>query len=106
MSIVGRRLYDTGDVIFLLLSGTFATVLGMMMTSICMHYWQFFSAQGILVGVGAGLLFAPSDAIMSQYFAKSRAFAIGIASLGGSAGMYHLNVFLSNSVFRRCPLRC
>ena len=56
------------------------------MTSVCTHYWQFFLAQGVLAGIGAGLLFIPSVAVMSQYFLKKRALAIGIASLGGSVG--------------------
>ena len=36
--------------------------------SICKEYWQFVLAQGIVCGIGFGLLFTPSIAIIPQYF--------------------------------------
>ena len=85
-SIAGGRLYDTGHMLFLLSFGTFFNVFGMMMTSLCTEYWQFFLAQGVLVGIGGGFLFVPSVATFSQYFSSKRAFATGIASLGSGIG--------------------
>ncbi len=73
--------------------GTFLTILGMMMTSLCRSYWQVFIAQGLLVGAGDGLLFLPSIVIVSQYFSTKKSFATGIASMGSSIGksshVYH-----------------
>ena len=43
-------------------------------------------AQGLGVGIGIGLLFLPSLSILSQYFFKRRALAIGIAAAGSSIG--------------------
>jgi MFS family permease len=60
--------FDLGYLRLLLSLGTFITVFGMMMTSICSTYWQFLLAQGVTVGIGFGCLFLPSVAIVSQYF--------------------------------------
>jgi len=47
---------------------------------------QVFLAQGVTVGIGSGLLFIPSFAIVSTYFQKKRAFAVGIVTVGSSLG--------------------
>ena len=79
-------IYDAGHLRQLLVVGTFMTVFGMMMTSICKTYWQVFLAQGITVGIGNGCLFLSSVVIVSQYFTTKKAIATGIASLGSSLG--------------------
>ena len=66
--------------------GSFLTVFGLMMTSICIHYWQILLAQGVCVGLGNGCLFVPSMAIVATYFSKKRALATGIAVSGSSIG--------------------
>ena len=66
--------------------GSFLTVFGLMMTSICIHYWQILLAQGFCVGLGSGCLFVPSMAIVATYFSKKRALATGIAVSGSSIG--------------------
>ena len=84
--IVTGPLYDLGYLHSLVNIGTFAIVFGMMMTSICHEYWQFIIAQGVVVGIGNGLLFLPSIAIVPQYFAKRKALASGIVAAGSSIG--------------------
>lgn len=79
--------FDLGYLRTLLVTGTFLSVFGMMMTSICEKYWQFFLAQGIVTGVGFGCLFLPSIAVVSQYFTTRRSTAFGIAASGSSIGM-------------------
>ena len=86
VSIITGPLYDAGYLRALVNGGTFLTILGMMMTSICKTYGQLLVAQGIIVGIGDGLLFLPSIVIVSQYFDKRRALATGIASMGSSIG--------------------
>ena len=71
----------------LLWSGTLLTVLGLMMTSLSTRFWHFLLAQGLSIGVGNGLLYLPDASIISQYFARRKAFAFGLASLGSSFGM-------------------
>ncbi|KAI0037013.1 major facilitator superfamily domain-containing protein, partial [Vararia minispora EC-137] len=50
------------------------------------QYYQVFLAQGIGMGLGQGLTFLPSLAIISHHFRRRRALATGIAVTGASAG--------------------
>jgi MFS family permease len=84
--IVSGPLYDQGYFLYLIASGLFLVVFGMFMTSLCWAYWQVILAQGVAVGLGCGLLFLPTVAILSQYFAKRRAIALGIQSVGSPLG--------------------
>ena len=88
ISIVTGPLYDLGYLHSLVNMGTFAIVFGMMVTSICREYWQFFLAQGVMVGVGNGLLFLPSIAIVPQYFSENKALASGIVAAGSCIGAF------------------
>ena len=81
-------IYDVGHVRSLLVVGSFLSVFGLSMTSICKEYWQLVLAQGILTGTGFGCLFLPGCTIVSQYFSSKKAFATGIASLGSSIGTF------------------
>ena len=74
--------YDSGYFRHLLWAGLFLILLGQFMTSLCEAFWQVLLAQGVCIGVGCGLVFLPSQAILSQYFKKRRGIAIGIASTG------------------------
>ncbi|CAK7197400.1 hypothetical protein SEUCBS139899_000046 [Sporothrix eucalyptigena] len=80
--VVAGPLYDAGYFIYLISSGLFFIVFGLFMTSLCTEYWQIILAQGLTVGLGMGLAFTPSNAILSQYFLKKRALVIGISSSG------------------------
>ena len=80
-------LYDLGYLHILVNTGTVFTVLGMMLTSLCHNYWEVLLAQGFLVGIGNGLLFLPSVAIVPQYFSKRKSLATGIAASGSSIGV-------------------
>ena len=84
-TIVGP-VFDLGYLRLLLSLGTFSTVSGMMMTSLCKTYWQFVLAQGVTVGIGFGCLFLPSVAIVSKYFTTKKSIAFGVVSTGGSVG--------------------
>ncbi|KAK3393552.1 major facilitator superfamily domain-containing protein [Podospora didyma] len=82
VGVIAGPLYDAGYFRHLLMTGLFLIVLGQFMTSLCTVYWQFLIAQGICIGIGMGMTFLPSAAIMSQYFARHRALALGISSVG------------------------
>lgn len=56
------------------------------MTSICKEYWQFFLAQGVVIGIGSGMVFVPGIAIVGTYFSTRRATAIGLATTGSCFG--------------------
>lgn len=61
-------------------------LLGMFMTSLCTQYWQLFLAQGFCTGIGSGLMFCPTMSLLSTYFSKKRALAMGIAASGSCTG--------------------
>lgn len=66
--------------------GSLLIVLGTFTASLCTQYWQLLLAQGVCVGLGNGCLFCPSVALVSTYFARRRALAIGITACGGTTG--------------------
>ncbi|KAK4152525.1 major facilitator superfamily domain-containing protein [Chaetomidium leptoderma] len=82
VGVFAGPLYDAGYFRQLLMVGLFLIVLGQFMTSLCTSYWQVMLAQGIAMGVGMGLTFLPSAAILGQYFSRHRALALGLASAG------------------------
>ena len=45
-------------------------------------------AHGACVGLGAGMLFLPSVAIVATYFTTHRALALGVTAVGGSVGKF------------------
>ncbi|KAK4241531.1 major facilitator superfamily domain-containing protein [Achaetomium macrosporum] len=75
-------LYDAGCFRELLLVGLFLIVFGQFMTSLCTAFWQVMLAQGVTMGIGMGLTFLPSAAILAQYFSRHRALALGLSSAG------------------------
>lgn len=66
--------------------GSVVQVLGMFLMSISTEYWQLMLTQGVLTGIGGGIFFTPSLALISTYFQKRRGIAVGIATTGNSAG--------------------
>ncbi|KAI9700969.1 MAG: hypothetical protein M1820_006614 [Bogoriella megaspora] len=79
-------IYDAGYFRALLIAGTLLVTVGQMMLSICKEYYQVVLAQAICIGLGAGCLFVPSVAIISQYFTTKIATAMGLAATGSSLG--------------------
>ncbi len=86
IGVITGPIFDRGYLHPLLYVGTFLTVFGLMMTSICTKYWQLILAQGLCVGLGSGCLFVPSIAIVATYFNKKRALATGLGVSGSSIG--------------------
>ncbi|KAK0624606.1 major facilitator superfamily domain-containing protein [Bombardia bombarda] len=82
VGVISGPLFDAGYFRHLLITGLTLIVFGQFMTSLCTQYWQVLLAQGFCIGIGMGLTFLPSAAIVSQYFTKHRALAIGISSAG------------------------
>lgn len=79
-------LYDAGYFYYLIATGSFLVVFGLMMTSLCTVYWQVMLAQAVCIGLGCGCIFVPSVAILPQYFTTRKAFVTGIAAGGSSLG--------------------
>ncbi|CAL1713796.1 unnamed protein product [Somion occarium] len=80
------RLFDAYGPHVLMILGTVILVVSTMITSICTEYYQYILCQGVLFGLGVGLLFYPSLAAISTHFRKYRATALGIAMAGSGVG--------------------
>lgn len=66
--------------------GNFLVVFGIMMLSLCDQYWQVFLTQGLCMGLGAGLLYIPSLAMVGVWFSRKRALAMGFVMSGIAVG--------------------
>ncbi|PCH40453.1 MFS general substrate transporter [Wolfiporia cocos MD-104 SS10] len=82
---VGRSFDEYGPRI-LMAPGTVILVLSIMLTSISHEYYHYILCQGILFGLGVGMIFYPSLAAVSSHFRKYRATALGIAMAGSGLG--------------------
>jgi MFS family permease len=86
MCTVAGRLADAGYIRGTTIAGIFLAMFGSFMTSFCTEYWQIFLAQGLCTGVGLGLTYMPSLAVLSSYFGKKRSLAMAISAVGTSVG--------------------
>ncbi|GBE85448.1 Aspyridones efflux protein [Sparassis crispa] len=80
------RVFDAYGPRILTITGTVVLVVSIMLTSLCTQYYQYMLAQGILFGLGVGMLFYPSLSAISTHFTKRRASAIGLAMAGSGIG--------------------
>lgn len=60
------------------------------------EYWLSLLLYGACAGVGGGLTFLPMHIIVSHYFERYRALAIGIMLCGGSAGVMVLSAMFTD----------
>lgn len=80
------RATDAGYFRHALIVGLFLQILGVFMTSLASSYWQLLLAQGICQGLGDGLVFCPTVALVSTYFSRRRTFAISCMASGAATG--------------------
>ncbi|KAF5645397.1 monocarboxylate transporter 4 [Fusarium sp. NRRL 25303] len=86
VGVIAGRLTDAGHFRIIFPIGVFLQVFGLFMTSLCTTFWQIFLAQAVCLGIGNGFTFCPALAVLSQYFKKYRAFAVGLAAAGAAVG--------------------
>lgn len=80
------RATDAGFFKLFFIVGSIVQLTGIFMTSLATKYWHLLLAQGICTGIGNGLVFVPSLSLLSTYFLKNQALAIGFAASGSSTG--------------------
>ncbi|KAI0742078.1 monocarboxylate permease [Daedaleopsis nitida] len=82
------RIFDAYGTSVLIPLGSVVCVFAMMMVSLTQkdQAYQLFLSQGVLFGIGIALMFNPSVAVMSHWFRRKRASAIGIVLSGGAVG--------------------
>jgi MFS family permease len=69
-----------------MLVGAVSESVGLVCASLSTQIWHLFLSQGVLFGIGMGMLFLPSYGVISQWFTKRRALANGIAIAGAGLG--------------------
>ncbi|KAL4894336.1 major facilitator superfamily domain-containing protein [Aspergillus ambiguus] len=80
------RATDAGYFKAVLTTGALLELFCIFMTSLSTQYWQLFLAQGIGQGLGCGLMFCPTIALIPTYFTKKRAIAMGLVASGSATG--------------------
>jgi len=70
----------------LVIVGTLSCSLGFILASFATQLWQLYLTQGLLFGLGGGLVFLSTISMTSQYFNKRRGFANGIVVSGSGIG--------------------
>lgn len=83
---VSGRLADAGYSRHAVLAGCLVIVSGTLLTSFCTRYWQILMAQGICIGLGLGMAYMPSIAVIGCYFERRRSLALAISTTGGGFG--------------------
>ncbi|GLA40766.1 hypothetical protein AnigIFM63309_008602 [Aspergillus niger] len=86
LSALAGRATDAGFFRVMYPLGVLLQLVGIFMLSLCKTYWQIFLAQAVCMGLGNGLTFSPGLSVMSAYFMKNRAFAVGLAASGAATG--------------------
>lgn len=85
-SAFSGRALDAGLFLPTFILGAIIQVLGIFMTSLSTKYWQLFLSQGIATGIGGGIFFCPSMALVATYFSSHRGIAVSLATTGNAAG--------------------
>jgi MFS family permease len=70
----------------MLFMGAALETLGVFLMSLCTQYYQLFLAQGVLMGLGCGLLYIPGLALVGRSFKKHRSIAMAITTCGAPTG--------------------
>jgi MFS family permease len=65
--------------------GLAVTVIGFLLSSFATDVWQLVVTQGVLSGLGCGLLFTPTTLYLDEWFIKRKGLAYGIMWAGKSA---------------------
>ncbi|GJE93674.1 MFS general substrate transporter [Phanerochaete sordida] len=100
LGIFAGQLYDRGHFKLIIYSGSFFLVFGLFMLSLTKpdQFYQVFLSQGVCAGIGAGLLYIPSIAVISHYFNRRRVLAMSIVASGSSLGSVIHPIMLNNTL--------
>ncbi|KAI0309494.1 MFS general substrate transporter [Amylostereum chailletii] len=97
--LISGRLFDRGYFYPLIIGGSVLVVFCLFMLSLAQpqHYYQVvFLTLGLGYGIGTGMIYVPTVAIVSHYFLRRRALAMGIVSSGTSLGALLHPIMLNN----------
>jgi MFS family permease len=80
--IIAGRLIDKYDPRWVIFGGGSIAALGMILSGFATTTWQLILFYGVFVGLGDTVLYITCVAVVSRWFTKKRAFAIGIITTG------------------------
>ena len=80
--------FDMGYQRTLLYLGAFLTVLGMITLSFTTYYYYAFLAQGVCLGLGGGIVYVPSLALVAASFTKNRQIAVAVVTSSTSIDIH------------------
>jgi MFS family permease len=86
MGVVTGQLFDRGFFTSLIYTGAFLCIFAVTILSLCTEFYQILLAQGVCVGLGAGMVFTPSMALIARSFKQRRAIAMGVVACGAPTG--------------------
>ncbi|QRV93264.1 major facilitator superfamily transporter [Ceratobasidium sp. AG-Ba] len=86
LAFVSGKLGDRYGYKRFIAAGCLIVFLGQFCASFCHNLWSIFLTQGIMQGIGCGLLLPMIFAIPSQWFRRHRGVATGIVIAGSSLG--------------------
>ena len=84
--VLAGPLLDRGYVRHLMVLGCFMAVLGEMMLSLSTKYYQIMLSRDFCSGIGSGLLYVPSIAVVNTMFTTNRVVEMGVVTSGTSLG--------------------
>ncbi|KAL2394203.1 hypothetical protein ABEF92_000247 [Exophiala dermatitidis] len=83
IATVATQRYDIRKTMFV---GVVLETASLLLASLATSIWHLFPTQGVLFGMGLGMMFIPTTAIDPQWFTKKRSLASGIAVFGAGLG--------------------
>ncbi|QQK39970.1 Monocarboxylate transporter, putative [Penicillium digitatum] len=86
LAIFSGRAMDAGYLRQCIALGCLFQVAGALATSFGTKLWHFWLAQGIVSGIGHGLVFSPMISLYATYFSSKRVMAVSLASCGAATG--------------------
>jgi MFS family permease len=98
--LLSGPLFDLGYFPAMVIAGSFFSVFGFMMLSLSHEFYAIFLSQGICMGLGFGLLYVPTVALISRRFETNRAVALGVATSGAPAGGIIYTVIFNQLISR------
>lgn len=84
-AVIGR-LTDRVGPRRMIASGSVLLAAGLLFASISRSIWHVYISYGLLLGIGVGLAFLPSNTAVGQWFQRRRGLATGIAVAGSGVG--------------------
>ncbi|KAH0282529.1 MFS general substrate transporter [Aureobasidium namibiae CBS 147.97] len=97
-TLISGPISDRYGPLVIVLPFSLSLVIGMMLTSLCTKFYQFFLCQGVLLGVSSGLIYAPALSVVGHFFFEKRAMAMSIASSGSPLGGIIYPIILNNLI--------